>query len=440
MITRTLSRRKYHDLAQFINILTAYRIQGIILWYSLMIDCITVSCIGTEFQAVFLSTTEPVDNDGNTTNPTKSPCDPYVFNTVLTRSKSLVVAVGSPMALLRIEEHMVKKYGGKARCWSTYMKLCLEKNTFTIPSAIEPNDKMKKEFKSALMTKLSNTLRTLSDINEEVSTNATSVSGVTSVTSANEQENMTSAGQHSNAATSHATTFPGNQPTLSMRIPLPTNDSSALQLENNQSHVAVIADQRPIPASLSLSHKVSSLTPTGKSRNQNKTSPINPPAIPGPPIEPALAHSSLGYRNQPGNQNLPWMKTSPVNPPARHPVETASAYSSSPGSRNEHGKSRNLPWTKIVIPPAVPRPPVEIASAHSSSPGGRSQPRKSGNQSLLWTKASPVNPPAAPAPPVETASSSLGYRRHVVPSKRRSPGKSYNVIVNGTNLFIVFIT
>ena len=111
---------------------------------------------GNEYQAVFLSTTEPVDSNGNTTNPTKSPCDPYVFNTILTRSKSLVVVVGSPMTLLGIEEHMVKHYGGKARCWSSYLNLCLEKNTFIIPSEVEPNEKVKKSFKSALRTKLSN--------------------------------------------------------------------------------------------------------------------------------------------------------------------------------------------------------------------------------------------------------------------------------------------
>ena len=58
-----------------------------------------------------MSTTEPVDAMGNTTNPTKSPCDPFVFNTVITRSKSLVVVVGSPLALLAIEEHMKQLYG-----------------------------------------------------------------------------------------------------------------------------------------------------------------------------------------------------------------------------------------------------------------------------------------------------------------------------------------
>ena len=101
---------------------------------------------GQEFQALFMSTTEPVDADGNTKNPTKSPCDPYIFNTVITRSKSLVVVVGNPLALLRIEEHMEKRYGEKAHCWSSYIRLCLENSTFIIPSEVEPNKDKKSEF------------------------------------------------------------------------------------------------------------------------------------------------------------------------------------------------------------------------------------------------------------------------------------------------------
>ncbi len=107
-----------------------------------------------EFRALFLSTTEPVDTAGNTTNPTKSLCDPYVFNTVLTRSKSLVVAAGSPLALLGIEEHMVKKYGRKARCWSSYLRICLENGTFIIPPKVEPWDITAKKFEQRLRAKL----------------------------------------------------------------------------------------------------------------------------------------------------------------------------------------------------------------------------------------------------------------------------------------------
>lgn len=110
--------------------------------------------IGQEFQAVFLSTTEPVDAHGNTTNPTKSPCDRYVFNTVLTRARSLVVVVGSPLILLKTEAHMVKLYGNKGKCWSVYLKKCLEKNTFIIPSSVGESEYQRQQFKAKLASGL----------------------------------------------------------------------------------------------------------------------------------------------------------------------------------------------------------------------------------------------------------------------------------------------
>ena len=91
-----------------------------------------------------------MDEDGNTTNPTKSPCDPYVFNTVLTRSKSLVVVVGNPVALLNIESHMKVLYGKKAQCWSSFIRLCLEKGSFHVPPEVEPNQLKRHAFKLKL--------------------------------------------------------------------------------------------------------------------------------------------------------------------------------------------------------------------------------------------------------------------------------------------------
>ena len=111
--------------------------------------------LGQEFQAVFLSTIEPVNAEGNTTNPTKSPCDPYIFNTILTRSKSLVVVVGSPLALLGIETHMTKLYGKKACCWSRYISICLEKGTFVIPDEVENRNAVKQGFISGLKARVS---------------------------------------------------------------------------------------------------------------------------------------------------------------------------------------------------------------------------------------------------------------------------------------------
>lgn len=96
--------------------------------------------IGNEYQALFLSTTEPTYKDGSTRNPTKSICDPFVFNTVISRARLVIVSVGNPFTLLRKEVHMEKKYGDKARCWSKYLKLCLEHGTFLPADSLGPTD------------------------------------------------------------------------------------------------------------------------------------------------------------------------------------------------------------------------------------------------------------------------------------------------------------
>lgn len=82
---------------------------------------------GREFRAIFVSTTEATDINGFCKNPTKNIIDQFVFNTVVTRAQSLVVCVGNPYFLCRLEEKM--KPGNK--CWSTYITSCLDCETFT---------------------------------------------------------------------------------------------------------------------------------------------------------------------------------------------------------------------------------------------------------------------------------------------------------------------
>ena len=84
-----------------------------------------------------MSTSEPIKEDGETCNPTKSVCDRYVFNTVITRARCLVVSVGNPFILLETEKHMIKKYGETGRCWTEYIKLCLQHGTLDV--SIEPS-------------------------------------------------------------------------------------------------------------------------------------------------------------------------------------------------------------------------------------------------------------------------------------------------------------
>ena len=95
---------------------------------------------GNEYLALFLSTTEPTQEDGSTCNPTKSICDPFVFNTVISRARVAVVSVGNPFTLLRKESHMVRKYGDRGKCWSNYIKLCLSNRTLVPDPSLRLKD------------------------------------------------------------------------------------------------------------------------------------------------------------------------------------------------------------------------------------------------------------------------------------------------------------
>ena len=96
---------------------------------------------GREFRALFLSTSEPTKDNGATRNPTKSICDPHVFNTAITRAQSLVVSVGNPFMLLKTERHMIRKYGEKGKCWSQYLKACLDHDSLSIHSSLKVSKK-----------------------------------------------------------------------------------------------------------------------------------------------------------------------------------------------------------------------------------------------------------------------------------------------------------
>ncbi len=104
-------------------------------------------CAGREFRALFLSTSEPTHSDGSTRNPTKSLSDRHIFNTALTRAQSLVIAVGNPFLLLKIEQTMLVKYGDKGKVWSNYLKRCFEHDSFVVP----PTLKLKKKKLEAIV-------------------------------------------------------------------------------------------------------------------------------------------------------------------------------------------------------------------------------------------------------------------------------------------------
>ena len=62
-----------------------------------------------------------------------------MFNTAITRAESLVVAVGNPILLLKTEKHMIKdpKYKQRGKCWSNYLKHCIEHNTISFSVSLE---------------------------------------------------------------------------------------------------------------------------------------------------------------------------------------------------------------------------------------------------------------------------------------------------------------
>ena len=87
-------------------------------------------CVGLEYRAVFICTSEVVDEHCATRDPVKSLCDQYVFNTVITRSCSLVVAIGNPFRLMKIEDKLTEsnKVSSKMgrNCWQAFFYYCLQ--------------------------------------------------------------------------------------------------------------------------------------------------------------------------------------------------------------------------------------------------------------------------------------------------------------------------
>ena len=80
-----------------------------------------------------MSTIESLEPSGRPFDVLKSLCHPAVFNTAITRSRSLVVAVGNPLMLMLAEATMDEPKW----CWREFIHRCLHNKTFVIPSFLE---------------------------------------------------------------------------------------------------------------------------------------------------------------------------------------------------------------------------------------------------------------------------------------------------------------
>jgi hypothetical protein len=94
---------------------------------------VTYDIQGLEYRAVFLCTSEPVNNDFSPFDPVKSICDLHVFNTIITRSRSLVIVVGNPFRLMEIEKKMPK---ADKKCWLSYIQRCWESDTLALSTGL----------------------------------------------------------------------------------------------------------------------------------------------------------------------------------------------------------------------------------------------------------------------------------------------------------------
>ena len=82
---------------------------------------------------MLISTSESLESSGRPFDLLKSFCHPTVFNTAITRARSLVVAVGNPLVLMMSEATMDEPKW----CWREFITRCLLNNAFVVPDRLE---------------------------------------------------------------------------------------------------------------------------------------------------------------------------------------------------------------------------------------------------------------------------------------------------------------
>ena len=81
-------------------------------------------------------------------HPVKSLCDQYVFNTVITRTCSLVVAIGNPFRLMHIGSKFTDSANESKNCWQAFFYHCLQCNSLVLSK--EMNSKIQEAAEVAL--------------------------------------------------------------------------------------------------------------------------------------------------------------------------------------------------------------------------------------------------------------------------------------------------
>ena len=89
--------------------------------------------VGQEYSLLLISTSENLDLSGRPFDQLKSFCHPAVFNTAITRARSLVVAVGNPLVLMMSEATMDEPKW----CWKEFITRCLHNKSFVFPDCLK---------------------------------------------------------------------------------------------------------------------------------------------------------------------------------------------------------------------------------------------------------------------------------------------------------------
>ena len=87
---------------------------------------------------MFLSTIEPTAKNGYPYDPVRSMSNELVFNTIMTRARSLIYCVGNPFVLCEVGN----KY--TVNCWKAYLKRCVQCETlqFALPRSTTSSERV----------------------------------------------------------------------------------------------------------------------------------------------------------------------------------------------------------------------------------------------------------------------------------------------------------